>query len=122
MGEKRRYRKPPSGCAVIVWLAPSCTCEVNAYEITVDAGESLIKEAREFGTRKVLKPVDEYAPYWVTGGEVVYVHCRDDYDVEFVKASIAKDDALCGLVGNSCGFGIPEHGTLTLTMRCIKAR
>jgi len=96
--------------------------EVGAYEISIQAGESLIKETREIGSRKALEPVDEYAPHWVTGGEVVYVNCRDGYDVDYFKGSIAKEDALCGLVGNSCGFGIPEHGTLTLTMRCTKAR
>lgn len=96
--------------------------EVTVYDISIQAGESLVKEARELGTGKVLEAVDEYAPHWVTGGDVVYVHCRDGYDVEFVKGSIAKDDALCGLVGNSCGFGIPEHGTITVTMRCTRPR
>jgi hypothetical protein len=94
--------------------------DVGAYDITVLAGRSLRKEARELGSNKLLTPVDEYAPHWVTGGEVVYVNCREGYDVHFVDSPIAEDDALRGVVGNSCGFGIPEHGILRLTMRCTR--
>jgi hypothetical protein len=96
--------------------------DVAAYDITVRAGRSLIKQAREVGSNKSLIPVDEYAPHWVTGGDVVYVHCRDDYDAQFINGSMTEDAALCGLSGNSCGFGIPEHGTITLTMRCTKVQ
>jgi hypothetical protein len=96
--------------------------EVPAYEVRVRAGRSLTKEARDVGSNRPLAPVDEYAPHTVTGGDVVYVHCRDDYDVQYVSGSITNDSAMCGVVTNSCAFGIPEHGTITLTMRCTKAQ
>lgn len=117
--------RPIDAAGQAAFLAPDppkpIVRDVVAYDVTVLAGRSLNKEARELGSTKLLTPVEEYAPHWVTGGDVVYIHCRDGYDVQFVNSSIAQDAALCGLAGNSCGFGIPELGTIRLTMRCTRA-
>ena len=58
---------------------PPTVRDVPEYEVTVRAGRSLKIEAGESGTGKPLRPASEYAPHWMTGGEVVYVNCRDGY-------------------------------------------
>ena len=96
--------------------------DVPAYYITVRAGQSLTKAVREAGSNRPLTPVDEYARHAVTGGDVVYVFCRDGYEPQYVGGSISEDSAICGASANSCGFNMPRDGTTTLTMRCTKAK
>jgi hypothetical protein len=93
--------------------------EVSVYDVSVRAGESLAKETRELATGKVLEPVDEYSPHWVTGGDVVYVNCRDGYRRKLIsstdKQSISDDDDV--------GFGFNAYPAkpLVLRFRCIRA-
>jgi len=68
--------------------------DVAAYEIMVRAGERLQKEAVEIGTRRQLTPIEAYAPHWVTGGDVVYLNCRDGYDMSPGTAMSAGTVAL----------------------------
>ena len=93
--------------------------EVSAYDVSVRAGKSLAKEARELGTRKVLEPVDEYAPHWVTGGDVVYVNCRDGYRRKLTSSTdqqLISDDDDVGF-----GFNAYPDKPLLLRFRCIRA-
>jgi hypothetical protein len=93
--------------------------EVSAYDVSVRAGESLTKETTELGTRKVLEPVDEYAPHWVTGGDVVYVNCRDGYRRKLISSTdqqITVDDDDVGF-----GFNAYPDKPLVLRFRCIRA-
>jgi hypothetical protein len=84
--------------------------EVMAYDITVRAGRSLTKEAREVGPNDLLSPVDDYAPHWVTGGDVVWLNCRDGYEVQSSSLT-PHDGGLCAMA-NECGFGIPQQTTI----------
>jgi hypothetical protein len=92
--------------------------EVSAYDVTVRAGESLIKEIIELGTRDVLEPRDEYAPHWVTGGDVVYVHCRDGYRRKLISSTdrLITDDDDVGF-----GFNAYPDKSLVLRFRCVRA-
>lgn len=93
--------------------------EVTAYDITVRAGKSLTKEAREVGTNQLLAPVDTYAPHWVTGGDVVYVNCREGYEIQS-SYSTPRGAFLCMREANECSFGM---GTVTkATMRCARSQ
>jgi len=96
--------------------------DVPAYYITVRAGQSLIKAVREAGSNAPLTPVDEYARHTVTGGDVVYVFCRDGYEPQYVTGSISEDSAACGASANSCGFNIPRDRMITITMRCTQTK
>jgi hypothetical protein len=92
--------------------------EVSAYEVSLRAGELLAKEVREFETGKMLEPVDEYAPHWVTGGDVVYVNCRDGYRRKLISSTdqqITDDDDV--------GFGFDAYPDkpLVLRFRCIRS-
>jgi hypothetical protein len=94
--------------------------DVSAYDVLVRAGESLTKEAREVATGKALQPVDEYAPHWVTGGDVVYVNCRDGYRRKLFgpadRQVIYVDDDPVGF-----GFDAYPDKPLVLRFRCSKA-
>lgn len=93
--------------------------EVSAYDVSVRAGESLTKETKEVATEKVLEPVNEYAPHWVTGGDVVYVNCRDGYRRKLISSTdeqITVDDDNVGF-----GFNAYRDKPLVLRFRCIRA-
>jgi len=94
--------------------------DVSAYDVIVRAGESLTKEARELATGKALEPVDVYAPHWVTGGDVVYVNCRDGYGR---KPSGATDRQLIYVDDDDVGFGFDAYPEkpLILRFRCSRA-
>jgi hypothetical protein len=91
--------------------------EVAAYDITVRAGRSLTKEAREVGTDDRLSPVGDYAPHWVTGGDVVYVDCRDGYERKLISSTdqrgFCPDDDLCG-------FNAYPANTTVIKFHCAK--
>jgi hypothetical protein len=66
---------------------PPTVRDVPEYGVTVRAGRSLKIEAGESGTGKPLRPASEYAPHWMTGGEVVYVKCRDGYGLKLTSST-----------------------------------
>ncbi|MGD0778222.1 MAG: hypothetical protein ABSC05_36010, partial [Candidatus Solibacter sp.] len=49
-----------------------------------------------------LLPANQYAPHWMTGGEVLYVDCRDGYERKLISTTekgggVCFDGDLCGL-------------------------
>jgi hypothetical protein len=93
---------------------------VPEYEVTVRAGRSLKIQAVESATGKPLRRASEYAPHWMTGGEVVYVNCRDGYGRKLTSSTdrqlIISDDDDVGL-----GFNAYPDKPLGIKFRCIKA-
>jgi hypothetical protein len=76
---------------------------IEAYDVTLSAGSRLIVEAHQTGSEMPLTPVEEYAPHWMTGGEVVYIGCRYGYERHLISTSekgglTCGDEGLCGLV------------------------
>jgi hypothetical protein len=91
--------------------------DVAAYDVTVRAGRSLKMEAREAGSKTPLAPAREYTPHWMTGGEVVYVDCRDGYERRLISSTdrlgICFDDDLCG-------FSAYPAKTTVIKFHCAK--
>ncbi len=93
--------------------------DVGAYEVVVNAGRRLIIEAREIGSRSLLAPSEQYAPHWMTGGEVLYVKCREGYALTPLKVdSKAKplfcDDEL------GCAFDAFPREPVVARFRCAR--
>jgi hypothetical protein len=75
---------------------------VAAYDVTVNAGPQLILEARETASGTPLLPSDLYVSHQMTGGEVLYVDCRDGYERKHIRSNqkgykSCSDDDLCGI-------------------------
>ena len=91
--------------------------DVAAYDVTVRAGRSLTMEAREAGSKIPLVPAKDYAPHWMTGGEVVYVDCRDGYERKLISSTDRQgfcfDDDLCG-------FNAYPPKTTVIRFHCAK--
>ena len=99
--------------------SPAAVRDIPEYEVTVRAGRSLRAEAQERGTGKPLKPARDYAPHWMTGGEVVYVNCRDGYRR---KLSSATNRQLIYVDDDAVGFGFNAYPDkpLVIKFRCIR--
>jgi hypothetical protein len=99
---------------------PPTVRDVPEYEVTIRAGRSLKIEAGESGTGKPLRPSSEYAPHWMTGGEVVYVNCRDGYGR---KLTSSTDRQLSDDDDDDVGFGFNAYPDkpLVIKFRCIRA-
>jgi hypothetical protein len=109
---------PRSGSTLLAAILRQNPC-FHASVSTPLADLVATKETRELGTRKVLEPVDEYAPHWVTGGDVVYVNCRDGYRRKLISSTdqqITADDDDVGF-----GFNAYPDKPLVLMFRCIRA-
>ena len=92
--------------------------DVSSYEVTIDAGRRLVIDARESGSGTQLLPASQYAPHWMTGGEVLYVNCRDGYERHLIS-STDKTDGIC-FDGDLCGLSAFPARLLTLKFRCTK--
>lgn len=93
--------------------------DVGAYEVVVNAGRRLLIEAREIGSRSILAPSEQYAPHWMTGGEVLYVKCRNGYTLSPLSVdSKAKplfcDDEL------GCAFNAFPREPVVARFRCAR--
>jgi hypothetical protein len=99
---------------------PLAVRDMPEYEVTVRAGRSLKIEARESRTSKPLRPASDYAPHWMTGGEVVYVNCRDGYGR---KLTSSTDRRLITVDDDDVGFGFNAYPDkpLVFKFRCIRA-
>jgi hypothetical protein len=87
--------------------------DVPSYEVTVNAGARLVIEVRESKSKALLVPPDEYAPHWMTGGEVVYIECRKGYEV-------GPEGNTCATAGVGCAVNaFPNQPTL-VRFRCTK--
>jgi hypothetical protein len=98
---------------------PPTVHDLPEYEVTVRADRSLKIEARESGTGKPLRPASEYAPHWMTGGEVVYVNCREGYEGKLVSST---DRQLVNFY-DDVGFGFNAYPAkpLEIKFRCNRA-
>jgi hypothetical protein len=95
--------------------------EVVANDVVANTGQQLLKEAREVGSGKPLTPVEEYVPHRTTASDIVYVEYRDGY--ESTSRAITPPRTACGLEKTLCGFDRSEvTASVTLTMRCVRAR
>ena len=104
--------------ALIAPKVPFRPKDVNAYDVTINAGPRLVIEAREYGSSAPLLPADQYAPHWMTGGEVLYVDCRDGYQRKLISTT-EKGGGIC-LDGDLCGLSaFPNTGVL-IKFRCNK--
>jgi hypothetical protein len=104
--------------ALLAATVPFRAREVAAYDVTINAGQRLVIEARETGSASLLLPADQYAPHWMTGGEVVYVNCRDGYERKLISTTekergICSDEDLCGL------SAFPKKPVI-IKFRCIR--
>ena len=89
-----------------------------AYDIETKAGRYFSKRAWDSLTGKPLIPVDEYAVHWMTGGEVVYLDCRDGYERAGAHLEPPHPVMTCDDPGELCGFNAFE-GTVA-RMHCVK--
>ena len=93
--------------------------DIGAYEVVVNAGRRLLIEAREIGSRSILVPSAQYAPRWMTGGEVLYVKCRQGYaltplSVDSKAKPLFCDDEL------GCAFNAFPHEPVIARFRCAR--
>jgi hypothetical protein len=89
--------------------------DVPSYDVTVNAGARLVIEVRDSKSKSLLTPAEEYAPHWMTGGEVVYIDCRKGYEVD-------PQGNTCATAGVGCAVNaFPDQPTL-VRFRCTKGR
>ena len=104
-------------------LAPILPCrasDVAAYEVIVNAGRRLVIEAREIGTGTLLGPPDQYAPHLMTGGEGMYIDCREGYQRKLISTTEANGGACADL--DLCGFSAFPTTPVTIKFRCVKVQ
>jgi hypothetical protein len=102
-------------------LTPAATIkikDIDAYDVTINAGRRLIIEAHESATMTPLVPSDQYVTHWMTSLEVVYVDCRDGYELSLISTT-EKDGGIC-FPGNLCGFSAFPKKPVILKLRCTK--
>jgi hypothetical protein len=108
-------------------LAPKVPVEVKdgdlaAYDVTVDAGPRLVIAAYKSGSSVPLVPIDRYVSHLMTGGEVLYVNCRDGYDLRPIEI-MPKSGASCGgPPGLQCSLSAFPKNPIVLKFRCTKPR
>jgi hypothetical protein len=113
--------EPVDGVGQQALLAPAMSFtpkDVAAYDVTINAGERLSIEAHESGSAIPLVPVDQYVPHSVTGGDVLYLDCREGYKRSLISNSekgggICFDELTCGLAA------FPEN-LVVIKFRCTK--
>jgi hypothetical protein len=92
--------------------------DVVAYDITINAASRLTIEAQDAASKAALIPGEKYAPHWMTGGEVVYVNCRDGYERKLVSTT-EKNGGICS-DDDLCGFSAFPQKPIVIKFRCIK--
>ena len=100
--------------------APSPIQDVAAYDVEIHAGEHLRKQVTDPASHRRLEPADSYAPHWVTGGDVVYLNCRDGYRME--PGAVTPPDAAQWEIPleNTCAFNVQESGEIVIRLRCVR--
>jgi len=93
--------------------------EVGAYEVVVNAGRRLLVEAREIGSGSILAPSEQYAPHWMTGGEVLYVKCREGYALTPLSVDSKAKPLLCD-DDLGCGFNAFPREPVVARFRCAR--
>jgi hypothetical protein len=91
---------------------------VAAYEVTINAASRLTVEAQDAASKAPLIPAEEYAPHWMTGGEVVYANCLDGYERKLISTT-DKNGGIC-FDDDLCGFSAFPQKPIIIKFRCIK--
>jgi hypothetical protein len=91
---------------------------VAAYAVTIHAGRRLVIEVHEAESGRSLTPSDLYVSHWMTGGEVLYVDCRDGYGRSLIR-STEKSGGFC-FDGDLCGFSAFPTKPVVLKFRCSR--
>ena len=90
--------------------------KVAAYDVTINAGQRLVIEARESESNTALRPADKYVSHWMTGGEVLYVDCLDGFERHLIS-STEKDGGFC-FDGDLCGLSAFPTKPVIIKLRC----
>lgn len=112
---------PAEGVGEQALLKPSVPFkpkDIDSYGVTINAGQRLVIEAHESGSNLNLSPADQYAPHWMTGGEVVYVDCRDGYERKLISTT-EKDRNIC-FDGDLCGLTAFPKKPGTIKFQCTR--
>jgi len=104
--------------ALLAPTPPFTPKQVYAYDVTINAGQRLVLEAKETGSADLLLPADQYAPHWMTGGEVVYVNCRDGYERKLISTT-EQNGGICS-DGDLCGLSAFPKTPVIIKFRCFK--
>lgn len=97
--------------------SPIVLRDVASYDVMVRTGPRLKVNGAEHGANRSLVPAEAYAPYWMTGGDILYVNCRQGYRRE-AEVFSAPGAGFCD-VDVDCGVGGPGEG-VTLKFQCTK--
>jgi hypothetical protein len=92
--------------------------DVDAYDLSINAGERLVIEAFQSGSKLPLLPSDQYVTHWMTSLEVVYIDCRPSYERSFISTT-AKDGGTCFNNDLCALFAFPKKPVM-LNLRCTK--
>ena len=110
----------PSGSQALLTPKTQTTVkDVDAYEVTITARKRLVIEAHEIGSTNPLVPSDLYLTHWMTGGEVVYIDCRDGYERSLVSTT-QTDGAMCFDGDGLCGFSAFPKNSVIIKLRCTR--
>ena len=93
--------------------------DVDAYDVTVNAGKRLVIEAHERGSTAPLLPADEYLTHWMTGAGAVYFDCRDGYELNLVSTT-EKDGGTCLNGVPLCGLTAFPKTPVIMKLQCTK--
>jgi hypothetical protein len=93
--------------------------DVDAYDVSVTTGRRLVIVVHESRSTAPLTPSEQYAPHWMTGGDVLYVDCLTGYKHSLVSPT-KKDHVICDDDDDLCGIAIYPNETITLKLRCTK--
>jgi hypothetical protein len=100
--------------------APFRAKDVGAYDVTVNAGPRLVIEAHERASNAPLLPADEYAPRFMTGGDVLYLNCRIGYSGRLI--STTEKDGGISIPGELYGLPAFPKQPIIVKFRCTKNR
>jgi hypothetical protein len=92
--------------------------DVAAYDVTINASRRLVILTEDSASKAPLIPAEEYAPHWMTGGEVIWVNCLDDYERRLISTT-EKNGGIC-FDGDLCGFSAFPEKPIIIRFRCIK--
>ena len=81
--------------------------DVAAYDVTIKAVPQLAIEAHDIESAMPLLPSDQYVAHSMTGGEVLYVDCRDGYERKLIS-STEEDGGGC-FDGDLCGLSVSRR-------------
>jgi hypothetical protein len=97
---------------------PFAPRDVRAYNVTISAKRRLKIEARDSESSRPLLPAAQYVPNWMTGGDVLYVDCREGYERKLIS-STEKNGGICAN-GDLCGLSAFPKSAVIIKFSCHK--